>query len=112
MTTIKIINKDINFLQENNNGDCVFHWQSQNQTAETSTVGQRYIHHKETENKILLFVRDEKKNKYGETATYTFLGTANYKSHEGSKPMNIIWELDFPIPAKYIKETQKMVAIS
>ena len=48
---------------------------------------------------------------YGETATNTFLGTANYKSHEGSKPMSIVWELDFPIPAKYIKETQKMVAI-
>ena len=89
----------------------LFHWQSQNQTAENSTVGQRYIRHKETDNKILLFVRDEKKNKYGETAIYTFLGTANYKSHEGSKPMSIIWELDFPIPAKYIKETQKMVAI-
>lgn len=89
----------------------LFHWQSQNQTSENSTVGQRYIRHKKTGNKILLFVRDEKKNKYGETATYTFLGTANDNSHEGSKPMNIIWELDFPIPAKYIKETQKMVAI-
>lgn len=42
---------------------------------------------------------------------YTFLGTANYVSHEGSKPMSIIWELDFPIPAKYIKDTQKLVAI-
>ena len=89
----------------------LFHWQSQNQTSEDSKVGQRYINHNKTGNKILLFVRDEKKNKYGETSTYTFLGTANYKSHEGSKPMNIIWELDYPIPAKYIKETQKMVAI-
>ncbi|MCI6474429.1 MAG: DUF3427 domain-containing protein [Mucispirillum sp.] len=89
----------------------LFHWQSQSTTTETGEVGQRYIHHKETGNKILLFVREEKKNKYGITETYTFLGTANYISHEGSKPMSILWELDYPIPAKYIKETQKMVAI-
>lgn len=89
----------------------LFHWQSQSTTTETGEVGQRYINHKKTGNKILLFVREEKKNKYGITETYTFLGTANYISHEGSKPMSILWELDYPIPAKYIKETQKMVAI-
>lgn len=40
---------------------------------------------------------------------YTFLGTANYVQHEGEKPMNITWKLDSPIPAKYLKKTNKLV---
>lgn len=91
--------------------DKLFHWQSQSTTSENGTVGQRYINHKKTGNKILIFIRNEKEDKYRNASSYTFLGTANYVSHEESKPMSIIWELDFPIPAKYIKDTQKLVAI-
>ncbi len=40
---------------------------------------------------------------------YTFLGPAEYVSHTGSKPMNIIWKLDKRIPAKYLKKTNKLV---
>ena len=39
----------------------LFHWQSQNKTSEDSPTGQKYIHHKETGNRILLFVRESKK---------------------------------------------------
>ena len=88
-----------------------FHCQSQNSTSEEKTVGQRYINHRKTGNKILIFIRNEKEDKYRNASSYTFLGTANYVSNKGSKPMSIIWELDFPIPAKYIKDTQKLVAI-
>ena len=35
----------------------------------------------------------KKKTVDGLGAPYTFLGMVNYKSHEGSNPMNIIWEL-------------------
>ena len=45
----------------------------------------------------------------GGTEAYTFLGTANYVKHEGSKPMNITWKLDRPIPAKFLKKTNKLV---
>jgi hypothetical protein len=45
----------------------------------------------------------------GSAAAYTFLSTANYVTHEGSKPMNITWRLDKPIPAKFIKKTNKLV---
>lgn len=45
----------------------------------------------------------------GKTAPYTYLGTANYVSHEGSRPMNITWRLDRPIPAKFLKKTNKLV---
>ena len=36
---------------------------------------------------------------------YTFLGTAQIVSWEGSQPMSIIYRLDQPIPAKYIEKT-------
>ncbi len=86
----------------------LFHWQSQNRTNETGEVGQRYIHHKEYGSKILLFVRESKKDRAG-TAAYTFLGTANYVSHTGNKPMSIIGKLDEPIPAKYLKKTSQLI---
>ncbi len=88
----------------------LFHWQSQSTTAETSTTGQRYIHHKERGSKVLLFVREFKIDRLsGGAAAYTYLGTANYVKHEGSKPMNITWKLDKPIPAKFLKKTNKLV---
>lgn len=68
-----------------------------------------YINHRSLGSRILLFVREHKKNDFG-TEPYTFLGTANYVSHDGSKPMNIIWKLDDPIPPKYLKKTNQLVA--
>lgn len=88
--------------------EMLFHWQSQSTTAPNSSKGQRYIHHRELGTKILLFVR-EFKNDLAGTAPYTFLGTANYVKHEGSRPMSITWKLDVPIPAKYLKKTNKLV---
>lgn len=88
----------------------LFHWQSQSTTSESSATGQRYILHKERGSKILLFVREFKSDrKFGTTEAYTYLGTANYVSHTGSRPMNITWKLDNPIPAKYLKKTNKLV---
>lgn len=85
----------------------LFHWQSQSTTSETSTTGKRYIHHQEMGSRVVLFVR-ERKEEQGTTAPYTFLGLANYVSHEGSRPMNIIWKLERPIPAKFLSATNKL----
>ena len=88
----------------------LFHWQSQSTTADNSPTGQRYIHHAERGNRVLLFVREFKNDRIsGGAAAYTFLGTATYVKHEGSRPMNITWHLDRPIPAKYLKKTNKLV---
>ncbi len=66
----------------------------------TFTIGSR----------VLLFVREFKTDQItGGAAAYTFLGTANYMKHEGSKPMNIIWKLDRLIPAKFLRKTNKLV---
>ena len=90
--------------------ESLFHWQSQSTTAENSPTGQRYIHHKERGSKVLLFVREFKADrKTGGAEAYTYLGTANYVKHTGNRPMNITWQLDRPIPAKFLKKTNKLV---
>ena len=90
--------------------ESLFHWQSQSTTAETSSTGQRYIHHKERGSKVLLFVREFKADRVtGGAEAYTYLGTARYVKHEGSRSMNITWQLDRPIPAKFLKKTNKLV---
>ena len=92
--------------------ESLFHWQSQSTTAENSSTGQRYIHHKDCGSKVLLFVREFKTDhRSGGAEAYTFLGTATHVKHEGSKPMNIVWHLDRPIPAKFLKKTNKLVVV-
>ena len=86
----------------------LFHWQSQSTTSDTSPTGQRYIHHAEMGSKVLLFVREYESDIVG-AVPFTFLGLAEYKSHEGSKPMSIVWQLRAPIPAKFIKRTNKLI---
>ena len=90
--------------------ESLFHWQSQSTTAENSATGQRYIHHREKGSRVLLFVREFKAEaRFGGAGAYTYLGTVNYVKHEGSRPMNITWKLDRPIPAKFLKKTNKLV---
>ena len=90
--------------------ESLFHWQSQSTTAENSATGQRYIHHREKGSRVLLFVREFKADaRFGGAGAYTYLGTVNYVKHEGSRPMNITWKLDRPIPAKFLKKTNKLV---
>lgn len=90
--------------------ESLFHWQSQSTTAENSPTGQRYIHHQERDSKVLLFVREFKTDRIsGGAEAYTYLGLANYVKHQGSKPMNITWQLERPIPAKFLKKTNKLM---
>lgn len=77
-----------------------FHWQSQSQTSESSSVGNRYIHHKEKGYTPILFIRDRKKLSNGLTSPYFFAGPLQYLKHEGSKPISFIWELENNLPAK------------
>ena len=89
--------------------DRLFHWQSQSTTSEDSPTGRRYISHRDTGSRILLFVREYKNDDYG-TEPYTFLGPADYQSHTGSRPMSITWKLERPIPARFLKKTNKLLA--
>lgn len=51
---------------------------------------------------MLLFVRESKKE-YNHAMPYIFLGNARYQSHKGSKPIQIVWEMDHPIPERIIR---------
>ena len=88
--------------------DEMFHWQSQSTVSDTSPTGQRYIHQRDTGNSVALFVREYKKD--GPlTALYTFIGLADYVSHSGNRPMSITWKLHDPIPAKFLRITNKLI---
>lgn len=86
----------------------IFQWQSQNKTSPESPVGISYIKHQENKKTLLLFVREEKKDNYGLTSPYNFLGPVDYISHTGSKPMSINWQLQEPMPAFLWKGAAKM----
>ncbi|MFF8693481.1 DUF3427 domain-containing protein [Streptomyces sp. NPDC015144] len=77
----------------------LFHWESQNQTSETSPTGVRYQTHKEKGSNVLLFVRRYKKTDIGGAQPWMLLGPADYVEHKGSKPMGIIWRLHHEMPA-------------
>lgn len=86
----------------------LFHWQSQNNTRSDKGKGLTYIHHEENKKIILLFVREKAKNEFNNTNGYVFIGKARFKRHYGSKPMNIEWELNEPIPPYLWEESSKM----
>ena len=77
----------------------LFHWETQSRTSVTSPTGQRYIHHARSGSDILLFAREHKVYELG-TAPYLFLGTGQYVSHTGDRPIAITWHLDRPMPAE------------
>ena len=87
--------------------DELFHWQSQSTTSAESKTGQRYIHHAERFHSILLFVREDS-SRYGLTMPYSFLGPADYVSHQGSRPMSVIWRLRHKLPAKLIRQVRRL----
>ena len=91
-------------------GKDLFHWQTQGATTPESETGQRYIHHMENGTFFLLFVRERKTDPVSnQAAPYLFLGKARYVQHSGSKPMNIIWKLETPIPEWLQKKTTDLV---
>ena len=77
----------------------VFHWESQSVTPVASPTGQRYLNHRGRGTHVLLFSRSEKTTEFGTGAPFLFLGTAQYESHRGERPISITWRLDTPMPA-------------
>ncbi len=69
-------------------GPSLFHWESQSSTTATSATGQRYIHHAARGARVLLFVREQRKQDGrpgGPTEPFVYLGFATYESHEGER---------------------------
>jgi len=88
--------------------ETLFHWQSQNSSRPEIGRGLSYIQHQKNHKKILLFVREKANNEFGNTMGYVFIGEASFQENEGSKPMNIKWELNEPIPSYLWNASAKM----
>jgi superfamily II DNA or RNA helicase len=83
----------------------LFHWESQSTTASASPTGQRYIHQRANGSEVLIFSRESKLDALG-TRAYTFLGTADYASHTGDRPMAVTWQLDRPMRADLFNQAK------
>jgi superfamily II DNA or RNA helicase/HKD family nuclease len=81
----------------------LFHWQSQSTTSADSPTGTRYVRHREQGYTPLLFVRETRMLPSGLSAPYAFLGPCEYVSHEGSRPMSIVWRLRHSVPARLFR---------
>ena len=84
----------------------LFHWETQNTTSPDSGTGQRYI---SGTGKVLLFVRERKRDDRTETQAYHCLGYANCRRHESSRPMKIVWKLERMMPG-WLYQAGKVVA--
>lgn len=80
-----------------------FHWQSQNTDSHTNNGGRRYTEQAKKNSKIILFVRKEKKDGFGNTSPFHCFGLVNYVSSHDDFPMNVIWKLNKPAMAQYLK---------
>ena len=83
----------------------LFHWESQSTTSSSSPTGLRYQHHREQGSNVVLFVRRAKTGDIG-TEPYTCLGTVQFQSCEGSRPMQILWKLDRQAPVELYLEAR------
>src|SRR5699024_4252956 len=86
----------------------LFHWQSQSRLTLQSPTAKRYIHNKENNHQIALFVREYNKE-YGYTSPFTFLGTCSYVSHSGEKPISFVWRLNVEMPPELMSKANKNV---
>lgn len=80
-----------------------FHWQSQNKDSHNNPGGRRYIEQKQNHNKIILFVREEKRDGFGNTMPFHCFGLVDYVSSHGDFPMNVTWRLQKPAMAQYLR---------
>ena len=75
-----------------------FHWQSQNSAGPDTPGGRRYLESATNGWQFQLFVRPRK----GEA--YRACGPVALESAEGDRPMNIIWKMHAPLPARLFRE--------
>jgi superfamily II DNA or RNA helicase/HKD family nuclease len=84
----------------------LFHWESQNATAEASTTGRRYVEHVARGSQVILFVRDRRRDDRGEAVAYRCLGFAQYVKHQGERPMRITWRLEREMPGEFFQSAK------
>ena len=78
-----------------------FHWESQN-TDSHQGKGKRFVDQKKNGKKFLLFVRENKKDGFGNTCPFICFGLVDYIRSKDDKPMKINWQTHQPILPKFI----------
>ena len=84
----------------------LLHWESQSDTKALSEKGQNLIEHKKRGYTILVFARDVKKRNQ-HTVPFTYLGPVECESHEGERPIRMIWRLRYPMPADMFENNRR-----
>jgi superfamily II DNA or RNA helicase len=84
----------------------LLHWESQSDTKALSEKGQNLIEHKKRGYTILVFARDVKKRNQ-HTVPFTYLGPVECESHEGERPIRMIWRLLYPMPADMFENNRR-----
>ena len=72
--------------------DHTFHWQTQNSTTPQGKRGREIIEHERLGIALHLFVRDTKLSG-GKAAPFVYHGKVRYRTHSGSGPMSVIFEV-------------------
>jgi hypothetical protein len=84
----------------------LFHWETQSKTTIRSLTGQRYINHLARGSRVILFVRENKVDSRGIAAPYMCLGEAQHVSHKSEKPIQIVWQLQRPMPGELFQRSK------
>jgi hypothetical protein len=76
-----------------------FHWETQNAVSADSETARRYARRDGADGyEIHLFVQTRK------GAPFAFLGPVRFERMQGSRPVQIVWRLDHPMPATLFDE--------
>lgn len=78
-----------------------FHWKSQPSDSHAGK-GRRFVEQKQNGKKFLLFVRENKKDGYGNTCPFICFGLVDYISSKDDKPMSIDWQMHQPILPRFL----------
>ena len=78
-----------------------FRWESQN-TDSHQGKGKRFVEQKKNGKKFLLFVRENKKDGYGNTCPFICFGLVDYIRSKDDKPMKINWQTHHPILPQFL----------
>ncbi len=79
-----------------------FHWKSLN-TDTHQGRGRRFVEQAKNKKKFLLFVREYKRDGFGNTCPFYCFGLVDYISSRDDKPMSIDWRMHQPILPQFIK---------
>lgn len=79
-----------------------FHWKSQNIDTHQGR-GKRFVEQATNKKKFLLFVRENKRDGFGNTCPFYCFGLVDYISSRDDKPMSIDWRMHQPILPQFVK---------